>query len=397
MTLENKLNKIKEDLQKQKGKIKQVPFSLYVKTEGVVNFNGNVFGLNNTIYGGKNNKTLNNYQFPKMENTPMQNVHENYIANDFKESYTLISSNCFKNGMYKNEAFALNNIENPQIWLLNPKGLLNGFVIAKDKNNSHRTSPIFLSDLFSSFLKHEEDEAVINKLKNFGLTDEHLEKNGKLKLDYRTKEGEDKTSFTFQVLNQLKYNFYKSTGVIDLDKMQFIALGGELGRDDVANQTEKEVENLVNAMHLFLNNMKTEVLESHNLVDNKFRKLLDYVKNNEITINAGTYRRYGNLVQLEKPALCENGILLNKTAVCVLLLKYFDLMLKTQIIKNHATLETLFVEVDFENLDFCEFYEFVSDYKFVKKDNEDKDNKKNNKNGKKTKNVEENVKEKMEV
>lgn len=393
MTLENKLNQIKEDLQKQKGKIKQIPFSLYVKTEGIVNFNGNTFGLNNCIYNEK--QRLRNFQFPKMENAPTQDVNENYFSDNFKESHTLISSNCFKNGMYKNEAFALNNVENPQIWLLNAKGLLNGFVIAKDKNNSHRTSPVFLSDLLSSFLKNE-DEDVIGKLKDFGLTDDHLEKNGKLKLDYRTKEGEDSTSFTLQVLNQLKYNFYKSIGVIDLDKLQFISIGGELGRDCIANQTEKEIENVLNAMILFLNNMKSEVLESRFLVNNKFRKLLDYVKNNEVAVSAGAYRRYGNLAQLEKPALCENGILLNKTAICVLLLKYFDLMLQTQIVKNHANLETLFVEVDFENLDFCEFYEFVSDYKFVKKDNEDKDNKKN-KNGKKPKNAEESIEEKMEV
>lgn len=44
-----------------------------------------------------------------------------------------------------NQEIGLNNVEDAKIWLTSSKGLLNGFVLAKTGNNSHRTSPIYLT------------------------------------------------------------------------------------------------------------------------------------------------------------------------------------------------------------------------------------------------------------
>lgn len=387
-TLEKNIKLCEEDLSKLVGTIKHIPFNMFAKSNGIVNFNGNSYGMKNTIYAIKEGKSeaSKNWQFPKLENPPLCNINEEYLnfynkdenekSDSFKDSYILVSSNCFKNAMYNQETVGLNNIEDAKVWLTTSKGLLNGFVLAQSNNNAHRTSPIYLSDLYTSFIKTDKD---FKQLIDFDISEDHKEKNGKVKPEPRLQDtNQSGVGYTWQMNSVLKSIFYKSEGVIDLERLQFINIGGELGRDNVSNITEKNIEELKNTLLLFLNNIRKNLLNSNYLTHGNFYNFLEHIKQeeNEIELEVGCFRKLGDISQLENNALSESGILLNKTALVVLILQYFNLMLKTVILKNHAKLETLFVEVNLPKIEQIPIlFEKTFDFKTKEKEEKKKDKK----------------------
>lgn len=264
--------------------------------------------------------------------------------------------------MYEKESFGLCNIEDPLILLCSSQGLLNGFVVASTVV-AQRTSPIFLSELITDFLSNE-DEQNIDLLKKHGLSEDHLTKNGKMRVDFNTNQ--KSTNSLFRKVNSLlQENFYKSTGLIQFDKLQFITIGGELGRDSVGGLTKETAENLVKTLNVYLNNIKNEVLNSVKINSEKsFRKTIDYIKNNQIELTLGKFRQVGGIAQIADENLEESGILLNNAAVAVLILKYFDLMLNTKIVRTNADLEAL--EVVFENIDDLNPVNFANHYIFTR-------------------------------
>lgn len=393
-TLEEKVKLCEEDLTNLKGTVKHIPFSMYAKSNGIVNFNGNVFGLGNSIYTSGQEGSNNNWQFPKLENPPLSNVNANFLSGfskedkeitGFEKSNILVSANCFKHAMF-NQEIGLNNVEDAKIWLTSSKGLLNGFVLAKTGNNSHRTSPIYLSDLYTSFVRNEND---LQKLIDFNDTDfskEHCQKNGKLKLETRLQDTNQKgIGYTQQLNSVLKHIFYKSDGVINLEQLQFINIGGELGRDSVSNINEKNIEEIKIVLTLFLNNLRKNLINSNYLSHPCFYDFLKHLKQeeNEIVLEIGCFRKFGDISQLEDESLRESGILLNKTAMVVLILQYFNLMLNTVILKNHAKLETLFIDVELPQIEEIPLlFKRTFDFKLVEKEinkSSEKESKKNKK------------------
>lgn len=326
--------------------LKNIEFSFLTKTEGVINWNGNNFGTQSSFKA--EDKFVNNIRVPKVSNPPTKTI---FLSNpDFEDAKLLISAECFKQAMYSKESFGLNNITKALPLLCSAKGLLNGFVVANI--GALRTSPCFLSKLHADFECSDKEKEVLN------CTDYDELNNGKLKYEIKTqanqvdideKTGNVKkaaTSYFGEINNLLKNNYFKSKGVIDLEKLQFIPIAGELGRDSLGASTEKEAEELREMLEIYINNVKEEVLTSKVLFKQPcFFKWLDNLKNEEVKVELGKYRQIGGVAQLLNDKLLETGLLLNETAQKVMVLKYFDLLLNTTILKTNATLEVINLEI----------------------------------------------------
>lgn len=374
LTLLEAFKLVKKDREDLKGKLNEISFNFLVKGEGVLNNQGNNWGTNFRMEN-------NNITTPKVSNPPTakkftKEGEEKEFSTVFKvenpefgDAKLMISSECFKNGMYKKENWGLLNSEDPFDLLCSSQGMLNGFVFTKNNNSISRTSPVFLSNLLTDFIPNEEEKEVFEK-HNIS-----IENNGKLKVEQGSKEGEAKTlnknkeekstSFYFKIKNYQPENIYKGMGLFDLSKLQFIPALGKLGRDSLGkNLSIEDLAEKAKLIEQFLSILiEDDVLNIEYFENEKLDLLLKEVKENkgEIKVDYGMFRQKGGKEQLISPSLCEAGLLLNDYAQKLLLLKYFDLLLNTKIVKNNAKLKVIKLNIEADlNKPFIQFYEKVS-------------------------------------
>ena len=371
--LNKKVEILKEIDQKELTGLREISFKILCKGQGILNTEGNKSDFAFKLVKSEDG----NYIFPKlkMSSTTVLNKENEEINEYNKRNYKLfITSQAFKNNMFKE--IGLKNIETAEgvkRLLLSSTGLLNGYVVPI-KPPCNRSSSALLTDLSSDLTKEDIKKYDID-FYNKPETEQLLPLNGVIEMtssikgevnqiDVSNKKaaGDKNNNYFFKAKTLLDNCYYKSEGMLFIERLQFICTGGELGKQHAVNifNDKKELEEFSKVMSIFLNYKKQEL---NNLIKekNSLKEFIDnneilkviykdlYEKEEEIKVDFGKYRYAGNLVQL-LDNVTETGLKLNSAGVKLLILNYFILLKNNVISKNNAFLEVEKVIFDKEDL-----------------------------------------------
>lgn len=368
--LQEYLELLKDDKEKLSG-LKEIKFNVFAKGKGIVNQEGSDSDFKKYLIEESNGKELNNVIIPKLKKFSLRNKE----GKEYKKLKLFVTSHAFKEAMFNSER-GLKNSSNLESLLLSKLGLLNGYIIPSQYQQ--KPTSAILTDFETGFnnLLYEKTETQLQDLfKDKSITTEVLKNNGEIQIVSKTKsEGntikkedkEDKSNNFYYVAKTLMENvFYHAEGVIFVERLQFIGTGAELGKQHAINSFNKENgTSFCELFKMFLNSFKEETLSYFkDLNDKKYAPLIK-LASQDIDVEFGSYRYAGNLNQLIDKNVQETGFKFNSSAVALLILAYFKLMLSTKIYRGVSNyLETTNVEfADLEeDLKIADFYIKVED------------------------------------
>lgn len=366
--IEDALEILKKDDVKHLQGIKEIPFMVLAHGKGIVNKNGNE---HDSFYYNPEKDGFNNIIYPKAKKD--RNNKTRIIA----------SSVCIKEAMFKNEK-GLKDAKSVETLLLSSYGLLNGYMCATT-SKANRPSSVILTDFitdFDDFIFNNQDEKEIDekiveafKKHKLILNSKMLENNGKTQFFTGTKtesvkvKEETSNSFYHTVVPISEDVFYNSKGVFLLERLQFIPVRGEMGKNQGGDYfvEDDKAKIFAEILTYFLKNKKENLLSSLEK-ENKFMlqnktlmKFIDFLKDEkeDVAVDFGYYRYAGNLNQILDSSITEAGFKLNQKAMCLLLLEYFNLLLNTTVYRsNNAYLKIVDVlfEKEFDEIKFADFY-----------------------------------------
>jgi hypothetical protein len=279
--------------------IKSVDFKITALGHGVVNWNGSP---NLTIMVDQKYKNINNHSMPKLRGySNIKEFDDNGAAKfyhhpesiNFSKSKLYISQNCIRHHLFRGCSYNLQSkqLESKTLKLLcSITGLIRGYVIPKNENK--RTSPLLLTDF-------------VDQLSNGNF--EQMGRSGSKEKE-GTKSGVDKSNSLFSktTFGDTKYVAY---GSISVELLQFIPLCADFGRQAMIIDNDKEGEEVA-------------------------KELVEYIKSltsaeNESEVKAFYHKNYVRVGSIFNEG--EQGVLLNDTAVKVLINKSIEMLLNLSI------------------------------------------------------------------
>jgi len=279
--------------------IRSVDFKITALGHGVVNWNGSP---NLTIMVDQKYKNINNHSMPKLRGySNIKEFDDNGAAKfyhhpesiDFSKSKLYISQNCIRHHLFREASYNLQSkqLESETLKLLcSITGLIRGYVIPKNENK--RTSPLLLTDF-------------VDELGNGNF--EQMGRSGSKEKE-ATKSGADKSNSLFSktTFGDTKYVAY---GSISVELIQFIPLCADFGRQAMIIDNDKEGEEVAKKLEMYIKSLtKTE---------------------NESDIKAVYHKNHVRVGSIFNEG--EQGILLNNTAVKVLINKSIEMLLNLSI------------------------------------------------------------------
>ena len=293
--------------------IKSVDFKIKALGHGVVNWNGPT-DVNGLING--NVKKLQNHSMPKLRGYSNKRFKPDGTYSlkfaddvDFSKTPLYISQNCIRNHLFRDQA--LLDIQDPEVarnmdrLLCSITGLVRGYVIPATENK--RTSALLITDFI--------DQKRNGNYEQMGRSGSKEKK--------PTKSGEEKSNSLFS-----KTTFgdteYIGFGSISIEQLQFISLSDKFSR-----------------RAMVINN-NTEGLDLA-------RKVMDYLNKIGITDKAkadyhSNYVRRGAIFDIG-----EEGILLNDTAIGILVNETLDRLINLNIRQAKGYMYVDSVEVDYND------------------------------------------------
>lgn len=279
--------------------IKSVDFKITALGHGVVNWNGSP---NLTIIVDRKHENINNHSLPKLRGySNVKEFDDNGAAKfyhhpesiDFSKSKLYISQNCIRHHLFRDCSYNLQSkqLESSALKLLSSiTGLMRGYVIPKNENK--RTSPLLLTDF-------------VDQLGNGNF--EQMGRSGSKKKE-KTKSGVDKSNSLFSktTFGDTKYIAY---GSISVELLQFIPLCADFGRQAMIVDSNKNGEEVAKTL--------VEYIKSLASVEDDSKVKAVYHEN---------YVRVGSIFNEG-----EQGVLLNDTAVKVLINKTIEMLLNLSI------------------------------------------------------------------
>ncbi len=294
--------------------IKSVDFKITALGHGVVNWNGSP---NLTIKVDNKFKNVTNHNMPKLRGyTNVKEYDENGDAKfykhpesiDFSRVSLYISQNCIRHHLFRGEHYNLNSpkLETDTINLLcSITGLIRGYVIPKNENK--RTSPLLITDF-------------VDQLGNGNF--EQLGRSGSKEKEKTKSGGEASNSlFSKTTFGDTQYIAY---GSISIEQLQFIPLCADFGRQSMMINNDKEGEEVADKLKVYL-----QTIGGSDHVG------VTYHKN---------YTRRGSIFNEG-----EQGVLLNESAIDILVKKTLELIEKLSIRQAKGFMYVDDIEIDYND------------------------------------------------
>lgn len=224
--------------------IKSVDFKIKALGHGVVNWNGST---NLTKYDHVKNsyKNLTNHSMPKLRG--YSNIRE-FDGNgnakfyrqpeevNFSKSKLYISQNCVRHHLFRGEPY---NLQSPEL-LINPikllcsmVGMLRGYVIPKNENK--RTSPLLLTDF-------------VDQLGN-GNYEQMGQSGSKEKKENKDGKESSNSIFSKTTFGDTQYVAY---GSISIEQLQFVPLCSDFGRQALIVNNHSEGKKVAKTLTKYL-------------------------------------------------------------------------------------------------------------------------------------------------
>ncbi len=286
--------------------IKSVDMIIKASGYGVVNYNGS------TKVSGEDGKELSNHMMPKLRgytNETGKVKEENGYKYkkrateiDFKDNPMYISQNCIRHHLFKNQSNDLHFVgkkdsnKDPKKMLISISGLLRGYVIPKTQ--CKRKSPLLIEDFV--------DQLGNGNFEQFG----------------NSGEKDSNSIFSKTTFGDTSYLAKASISIEDL---QFISLDQKFDRAALIISNKEEGELLAKEITTFLNDFS---------FDNEELPKAEF----------GEYVRLGTIY--EEP---EIGILLNQSAIKILVSLMIDLIKDLSINQAKGWMSIDSVELDYND------------------------------------------------
>jgi hypothetical protein len=294
--------------------IKSVDFKIKGLGHGVVNWNGSP---NLTINDDGKFKNVNNHSMPKLRGyTNVKEYGENGEAKfyhhpesvDFSKVKLYISQNCIRHHLFRDEHYSLNSpklVTNTIDLLCSITGLIRGYVIPKNENK--RTSPLLLTDFVDSLGNG-----------NF----EQMGRSGNKEKE-ETKSGKEKSNSMFSktTFGDTEYEAY---GSISIEQLQFIPLCADFGRQAMIINNDKEGHEVAQKLESYIKSLTDKSDVSVTYHDN--------------------YARRGSIFNEG-----EQGLLLNDSAIDVLINETLDLIKNLSIRQAKGYMYVDSIEIDYNS------------------------------------------------
>lgn len=295
--------------------IKSVDFKITAKGHGVVNWNGST---KVKIWDARKNSftDVGNHNMPKLrgysniagewDDGNPQYKQANQI--DFNKTHLYISQNCIRHHLFKGQAYNLNSpklLDSTITLLCSITGLMRGYVIPKNENK--RTSPLLLTDF-------------VDQLGNGNF--EQMGRSGSKEKE-TSKAGRESSNSIFSKTT-FGDTYYIAYGSISIEQLQFIPLSADFGRQ---------------AMMINNNSEGVSVAET----------LTDYLKklSGNDSVRATYHENYVRQGSIFDEG--ESGILLNDSAIEVLVNETLELIQNLSIRQGKGYMYVDDIEVDYND------------------------------------------------
>jgi hypothetical protein len=290
--------------------IKSVDFKITAYGYGVVNWNGP------TTLTGDDGKTVDNHTLPKLRGytnlTGKVKEETGYKYKkqatdiDFSQTPLYISQNCIRHHLFRDQAFDLHYAKDKNLIdvLASITGLIRGYVVPSSQ--CKRTSPLLLEDFID-----ELGNGNFEQMGRSGSKEKEVNKKG---------EESSNSFFSKTTFGDTKYTAY---GSISIEQLEFISLDPKFDRASMKIK-EGEGEKFAQAVQDFI-------------------KSLDPSREPQAIFNAN-YVRKGTIFEEG-----ENGILLDNTAIDILVTETLRLIAELSIKQAKGYMYVDEIEVDYND------------------------------------------------
>ncbi len=296
--------------------IKSVDFKINALGHGVVNWNG-ATNLTKFDHVQKKYTNLTNHTMPKLrgysnikefDDSGNAKFYRQPEEVDFSKSKLYISQNCIRHHLFRGQFYNLQSpklLDSPIDLLCSIAGLIRGYVIPKNENK--RTSPLLLTDF-------------VDQLGNGNF--EQMGQSG-TKEKKENKDGKESSNSIFSktTFGDMEYLAY---GSISIEQLQFIPLCADFGRQAMIVNNDSEGSKVAEKLTSYLRGISCN--EKVGAVYHK-----NYVRRGSI-FNEG-----------------EQGILLNDSAIEVLVNETLELIKNLSIRQAKGYMYVDQVEIDYND------------------------------------------------